>query len=92
MQTKRNAWRTLLVIAVVAVLGIALIGGDKQVLASGDAIKGKIVIKVGFEPNPGEPTELAAREWARLVKEKSDGQVELQIYPSSQLGSKKDLI
>lgn len=92
MHTKRNTWRTLLVIAVVAVLGIALIGGDRQVLASGDAIKEKIVIKVGFEPNPGEPTELSAKEWARLVKEKSDGKVELQIYPSSQLGSKKDLI
>lgn len=52
----------------------------------------KIVIKVGYENNPGEPVDKAAQEWVRLAKEKSGGKVELQLFPSSQLGSKKDLI
>ncbi|GAA0180985.1 C4-dicarboxylate TRAP transporter substrate-binding protein [Clostridium sediminicola] len=53
--------------------------------------KEKIVIKVGYENNPGEPIDVAVNEWARLVKERSNGEIELQLYPSSQLGSKKDL-
>lgn len=51
----------------------------------------KIVIKVGYENNPGEPIDNAMKKMAELVKEKSKDTMELQLFPSSQLGSKKDL-
>ncbi|MGE4282085.1 MAG: C4-dicarboxylate TRAP transporter substrate-binding protein [Clostridia bacterium] len=51
----------------------------------------KIVVKVGYENNPGEPLDIACNRWADLVKERSNGQIEVQLYPSSQLGTKKDL-
>lgn len=53
--------------------------------------KEKIVLKVGYENNPGEPLDEACKEWAKLVKERSGGDIEIQLFPSSQLGSKKDL-
>ena len=49
-------------------------------------------IKVAYENNPGEPFDLAMNEWARLFKEKTGGKGELLLYPSSQLGSKKDVM
>ncbi|MFT4173711.1 MAG: C4-dicarboxylate TRAP transporter substrate-binding protein [Rhodocyclaceae bacterium] len=52
----------------------------------------KYAIKVAYENNPGEPIDKAMNEWARLFKEKTAGQGELMLYPSSQLGSKKDVM
>ena len=49
-------------------------------------------IKVGYANNPGEPFDLGVHEWARLVEERSNGSMKLTVYPSSQLGSKNDLI
>lgn len=51
-----------------------------------------VVIKIGYENHPGEPLDLALNEWKRLVEEKSNGSMEIQLFPSSQLGSKNDLI
>lgn len=52
----------------------------------------KVVIQAGYENNPGEPIDQAMHKWADLIKEKSNGTMELQLFPSSQLGSKNDLI
>jgi tripartite ATP-independent transporter DctP family solute receptor len=50
-----------------------------------------ITIKVAYGNQPGEPVDLAAREWARLVQQRSGGRVVLQLFPSNQLGSQKDV-
>ncbi|WP_258041630.1 C4-dicarboxylate TRAP transporter substrate-binding protein [Citrobacter amalonaticus] len=49
-------------------------------------------LKVAYENNPGEPFDQAIHEWARLFSEQTAGKGELVPYPSSQLGSKKDVI
>lgn len=51
-----------------------------------------IVIQIGYANNPGEPLDQAVNEWARLLEEKSNGTMKMEIFPSSQLGSKNDLI
>lgn len=51
-----------------------------------------LVIQIGYENNPGEPLDLAVNEWKKLVEEKSNGTMEIEIFPSSQLGSKNDII
>lgn len=58
---------------------------------SPDASSGKYVIKIAYGNQPGEPTDLGVREWARLAAEMSEGRVELQPYPASQLGSQQDV-
>ena len=52
----------------------------------------KTVVKVAYENNPGEPIDIVAQKWAELVLQKSNGEVQLELYPSSQLGSKKDVL
>ena len=52
---------------------------------------GPIVIKIAYGNQPGEPVDIAAREWARLALERSRGRVVLQVFPSNQLGSQKDV-
>ncbi|HWR43582.1 C4-dicarboxylate TRAP transporter substrate-binding protein [Sporomusa sp.] len=78
---------------IACVIGLTLVlagcGGKKE--ESKAAAGEKIVIKIAYGNNVGEPNDKAVREWGRLMKEKSNGKVEFQYYPSSQLGSQKDV-
>jgi len=49
-----------------------------------------VVIQVGYENNPGEPLDLGCRAWKEKLDEISDGSIRVDLFPSSQLGSKKD--
>jgi len=51
-----------------------------------------VVIQIGYENHPGEPVDLAVNEWARLLEERSGGTMKMEVFPSSQLGSKNDII
>jgi tripartite ATP-independent transporter DctP family solute receptor len=77
--------------ALAACLSLSLIAGgcgsSKKAADKGD----KITIKIAYSNNVGEPNDKAVREWGRLMKERSNGKVEFQYYPSSQLGSQKDV-
>ena len=86
---------SLMVICLVA-LSLVMVGcgGDKKAdEKKPDAAKApeKIMIKIAYGNNVGEPNDKAVREWGRLMKEKSNGRVEFQYFPSSQLGSQKDV-
>lgn len=62
-------------------------------LAAGSAMAADTTtIMVAYENNPGEPVDVVMHHWADLVDKASDGKVELKLFPSSQLGSKKDVI
>jgi TRAP-type C4-dicarboxylate transport system substrate-binding protein len=52
----------------------------------------KIVIKAGHVLAPTEPTHIALTKWAERMKERTGGQVEMQIFASSQLGSNRDMM
>ncbi|GAB3456316.1 C4-dicarboxylate TRAP transporter substrate-binding protein [Insolitispirillum peregrinum] len=49
-------------------------------------------VMVAYENNPGEPLDKVMHYWADLVAQKSGGKVALKLYPSSQLGAKKDVM
>lgn len=51
-----------------------------------------ITFQIAYENNPGEPIDLACNEWKRLIEEKSNGSFNVELFPSSQLGSKTDVI
>lgn len=73
---------------------MCLTGVAAAMLACGGLVQAADVvkIKIAYENNPGEPLDLAVKEWARLFKQKTNGAGELQLFPSSMLGSKKDVI
>ncbi|RMC37906.1 C4-dicarboxylate TRAP transporter substrate-binding protein [Paracoccus alkanivorans] len=59
---------------------------------AGTAYAQETTIRVAYENNPGEPADLVMNRWAELVDQASNGEVKLELYPSSQLGSKQDVI
>jgi TRAP-type C4-dicarboxylate transport system substrate-binding protein len=72
--------------AVVAL--VAAFGAVQSVSAQSKAAK-PVILKYG-ELNPDNHImTVVAREFARLVKEKSGGQIIVDVYPSSQLGDER---
>lgn len=61
--------------------------------SSKDAAKNvkALTISIGYVNNHGEPIDLACQEWARLLEERTNGSMKLELYPSSQLGSMNDV-
>lgn len=51
-----------------------------------------IVLRVGYENHPGEPFDQGCRKWQELLEERSGGTMKIELYPSSQMGSKDDLM
>jgi tripartite ATP-independent transporter DctP family solute receptor len=51
-----------------------------------------VVIKLGHIAEPTNPYGQGAEHFAKLVAEKSNGEIEVQVFPSSQLGGQKELI
>lgn len=52
----------------------------------------EIVFQAGYENHPGEPFDGGMNKWAELLEERSGGSMRMELFPSSQLGSKNDLI
>lgn len=51
-----------------------------------------ILLRAGHSANTNEPYHIGLLEFARIVKEKSNGRVEIHIYPNNQLGNEKEMI
>ena len=62
------------------------------VLLAGNIHAAEYTIKAGLIDPPGHIDTKAAEKFARLVSEKTDGQVEVQVYPASQLGFAMDML
>ena len=86
--------KKVLALLVSCTLALSLAGCSSQT-DSGQTAEGsgkKVRIMIGYENNPGNPIDLACHEWKRLVEEKSGGTMRVDLYPSSQLGSKDNII
>lgn len=68
--------------------GISLLTGCQN----NSSLDSSIEFLLAYENNPGEPIDQAAHAWAEMVKEESNGKLKFKLFPSSQLGSKTDLI
>lgn len=54
--------------------------------------KAEMVLRYA-EVNPdNDPITMAANEFARIVKEETDGRIEINVFPSGQLGGHKEVI
>ncbi|MCX8013077.1 MAG: TRAP transporter substrate-binding protein DctP, partial [Rectinema sp.] len=51
-----------------------------------------IVLRLAETHPKGYHTELGDEEFARLVKERSNGRIIIEVYPGSQLGQEKAVI
>lgn len=50
-----------------------------------------IKMKIGLSNEPGSPRVRGAELFGKLIKERTNGQVEVKVYPSSQLGSTRQM-
>ena len=64
--------------------------GGSGSAASGSSADKKIVIKCGTETATSHPETKGAQKLAELVKEKSNGSIEIQVYDSAKLGGMKE--
>lgn len=97
----KKALSGLIAVMMIFSFVLAACGGDKKA-GTGNTDTGSAndkggddkvyTIKVSYENNPDEPVDLAAKHWKNIVEEKSNGRLKLELYPSSQLGSKVDVI
>jgi tripartite ATP-independent transporter DctP family solute receptor len=65
--------------------------GSSSAAAPSSVNPAQVVLQIGYENNPGEPIDLAMNRWKELVAEKNEG-LRIELYPSSQLGSKNEII
>lgn len=69
-------------IAGAAIAGLSLAG----------TVQADTVIRVAYGNQPGEPVDVAVRQWAEWVSEASGGELELRPFPASQLGSETEVM
>ena len=79
--TRRFGWLTL-------VLGIAVaVGALPQAALSGE----KVTMKLGHVLDTKHPYHIGAEHFANRVRELTNGQLEVQVFPSSQLGGEREM-
>jgi tripartite ATP-independent transporter DctP family solute receptor len=69
-----------------------LMASLSMVLMSASLCLGAVTLKLGHIAEPENPYGQGADHFAELVKERSKGEVIIQVYPSSQLGNQRDLV
>ncbi len=69
----------------------AALAAAAMLSASFAAYAQEVTIRVAYENNPGEPVDQIMHFWKDLLAERSNGEIALELFPSSQLGSKSDV-
>lgn len=82
-------WSYLL-IAAVLLMASALSGCGQKETGQSKASSGEIVAKFSHVTAVSTPKGMAAQKFADLVKERTNGRVRIQVFPSSQLYGDKD--
>jgi len=77
-------------------VGMALLLAGASVFAAGSQQAGgggkPIILKMSTQLAETSPMVQGFKAWAEAVKQKTNGGIEIQIYPSAQLGSDEDVI
>ena len=84
--------KTLIVMAACMAIGLCASGCQNSMTQTAVAQEDVVHIQIAYENNPGEPLDLACQRWKELLEEQSGGEIQVELYPSSQLGSKSDII
>ncbi len=74
------------VFAIIFLLGISLI------FASGSGESKSIRLKVGFPEGLENPIGIMCQEFKKIVEEKTNGEITVDLFPSSQLGGIREML
>ncbi|WP_020008238.1 C4-dicarboxylate TRAP transporter substrate-binding protein [Salinicoccus albus] len=65
----------------------------KKEETQGEETQGEVhTLNIAYGNNTDEPIHKQAEKWKELAEDRSDGRLELNLYPSSQLGDEADMI
>ncbi|XXM70771.1 C4-dicarboxylate TRAP transporter substrate-binding protein [Lysinibacillus sphaericus] len=78
--------------SLVGALFLSACSGGTDEASSEEKKEDKVVVNIAYGNQPGEPLDKQAKKWKELAEEESDGRLELKLFPSSQLGSEKDVV
>lgn len=88
-------WKRILIpaLSVTLVLGLTACGstGGNTGTSGGTTVK-KVTLRLADNQAADYPTVMGDNEFARLVKERTNGRIEVSVYPSAQLGDEKTVI
>ncbi|MCT7377033.1 C4-dicarboxylate TRAP transporter substrate-binding protein [Chelativorans salis] len=71
---------------------IFLLATVAAVAMPGGALAADYTLKLGSVLAPTDPLQVAAEGMKKAVEERSDGRLEIELYPSSQLGDTQDMM
>jgi len=89
---RRRVLATGLALAAFALAGCSGESKEAAPVAGAPATEQKLVIKVGHAATESNTGHKGLVEFNRLLGEKTNGRISLEIYPNSQLGSERELI
>lgn len=71
---------------------VTAVGAIAALAFSMTSASAQMVLKLGHVGDAGGHYDRPAREFARLVKERTGGKVDVQVFPASQLGNDRDML
>ena len=81
-----------LLMCFVMVFSMAACGGSGDGGEGGEAGAEPIKLSLGHALSEGTPACEGIAAWAEAVKEKTEGRVEIEVFPNSQLGSETEML
>ena len=66
-------------------------GGDTTSGSAAAPAKAEFNLKFGHQLSESHPYQMAAEYMAKLIEERSNGRIHIDVFPSSQLGSEREL-
>jgi C4-dicarboxylate-binding protein DctP len=81
-----NSTRRSLIIASASLIALGMAG------AAHAQSKAKYVVKIGHLEAPTQPRHQALLKVSELVKQRTNGEVEFQLFPASQLGNARQMV
>lgn len=90
MRTTTHARRRAGAVLVAAALATSLAACSEEVI-NGEGATETFTLVAGHQLAAGTPFDEGLREFARLVEEKTDGQVTVEVHPNAELGTETDM-
>ncbi|WP_221038020.1 TRAP transporter substrate-binding protein [Gelria sp. Kuro-4] len=91
LRKKPFAFMAAMLVGLLVLSGCGGSGNKASSNAGEKQQEGPIVLKLGHVLNEASPFHKGAEEFARAVKEKSGGRLEVKIFPNGQLGNDRTL-
>lgn len=84
--------KKFLSILLVAMMSVSVLAGCSAGSSTGGSKDKVYTLKMSTQLNEGSPFVEGFKAWAEAVKERTDGKLVIEVYPSAALGSDEDVI